>query len=194
MAALGNPAHETFAYHLSRGMKQKKAYVMAGYTANDSAASRLAASPEVQARVEELKQEVHQKINQAMSEPNEDNFRSLAEMGLTMEWCAQAYKNIYETAVDQGQLAPANTAVSNIQKLIEINGAGTGEEETSEESLIKVSEVTGMLDSLKGVIEAAQGPNENEDPAEAAVDITPDEEVSPAALIQQMESGNDHTG
>lgn len=192
MAALGNPAHETFAYHLSRGMKQKKAYVMAGYTANDSAASRLAASPAVQARVEELKQEVHQKINQAMSEPNEENFKSLAEMGLTMEWCANAFKNIYEKAVDQGQLAPANTAVSNIQKLIEINGAGTGEEEASEESLIKVSEVTGMLDSLKGVIEASQGPNENQDPAEEAVDVTPDEEVSPTALIQQMENSDDH--
>lgn len=193
MASLGNPAHEVFAYHLSRGMKQKKAYVMAGYTANESAASRLAKSPGVTDRVEELKQEVNKKINKAMSEPNEENFKSLADMGLTMEWCAHAYKTIYEEAITQGQLAPANTAVSNIQKLVEINGVGTGEEEASEESLIKVSEVTGMLDSLKGVIEATQGPDKNKDPAGDAVDITPDDEVCPTALIQQMDSDDDHT-
>jgi len=190
MPTLPNPAHETFAYHLSKGMKQKKAYVMAGYTANDSAASRLAASPAVQARVEELKHEEHQAINRAMEEPNEENFRSLAEMGLTMEWCAGAFKEIYEKALDQGQLAPANTAVANIQKLIEINGAGTGEEETSPESLIKVSEVTGMLDSLKGVIDAAKGPEEIKDPADTARDVTPTEVT---ALLEEVVNDDDHT-
>ena len=193
MTTLSNPAHETFAYHLSRGMTQKKAYVMAGYTSNDSAASRLASSPGITARVEELKQEVHQKINKAMSEPNEGNFKSLAEMGLTMEWCAQAYKTIYEEAIAQGQLAPANSAVSNIQKLVDINSKGIGGEKVTEGSRIKVSEVTGMLDSLKGVIEATQGPNENQDPAEGAVDITPDGEVCPMALMQQMEDVDDNT-
>lgn len=190
MPALGNPAHETFAYHLSKGVKQKKAYALAGYTANDSAASRLANSPAVQARIEELKHEEYQAINRALDEPNEENFRSLAEMGLTMEWCAQAFKNIYETAVDQGQLAPANTAVANIQKLIEINGAGTGEEKVDEESLIKVSEVTGMLDSLKGVIEASQGPEEIKDPADGAKDVTPTEINH---QLEVLENDDDHT-
>lgn len=181
MAILENAKHEAFARALSKGMSQKKAYVHAGYSANDSAASRLASSPDVQARVGELKEEVHQKINKALAEPNEENFQSLADMGLTMEWCANAFKNIYETALDQGQLAPANTAVSNIQKLIEINGAGTGETEDNPESLIKVSEVTDMLDSLKGVIDAAKGPEEIRDPADTARDVTP------AGITKQIE-------
>lgn len=190
MPILENPKHETFAYHLSRGMAQKKAYVQAGYEANDSSASRLAASPQIQSRITELKEDVHQKINRAMAEPNEENFQSLADMGLTMEWCAAQYKKIYTEAMDQKNLAPANTAIANIQKLVEINGAGTGVVEQDTESLIKVSEVTGMLDSLKGVIEATQGPIENEDPADSARDVTPAEIT---AHLEDIPNDDDHT-
>ncbi len=196
MALLENPKHETYAYHLSRGMAQKKAYVQAGYEANDSSASRLAASPDVQARVIELKDDMHQRINRAMTVPNEENFQSLADMGLTLEWCAQSFKDIYTQALTDGQLGAANTAVSNIQKIVDISGAGTGEADKNPESLIKVSEVSGMLGNLAEVIKAARGPNEIEDPAGTAFDITPTEEVLPGTLLEQMgdiEDDNDHT-
>lgn len=196
MALLENPKHEAFAYHLSRGMAQKKAYVQAGYEANDSSASRLAASPVVQERIAELKTLNDQAINRAMTEPNEENFQSLAEMGLTMEWCASAFKDIYTKALTDGQLGAANTAVANIQKLVDINGAGTGEVDRNPESLIKVSEVSGMLGNLAEVIKAAQGPVEIKDPADDAFDITPTEEIVPKGIIAQMEAvidDDDHT-
>jgi len=187
MPVLENAKHEAFAYGLAKGMKQKKAYVHAGYEANDSAASRLAASPMIKKRVEELKEQEFQAVNRFLDEPNEENARSLKELGLTIEWCAEAYKKIYETALKEGQLAPANSAVSNIQKLIEIQGAGKGDEEKEPESLIKVSEVSGMLGNLAEVLKAAQGPAENKDPAADAVDVTPaEEEVVPSALLEHL--------
>lgn len=191
MPQLENPKHEAFAYQLARGKKQKEAYTLAGYTSNDSAASRLAASPAVQARVEELKVEIYQKVNLAMAEPNEETFGSLREMGLTKEWCAHAFKEIYEAAVADGQYAPANAAVKNIQTLIEVDGAGTGEEDKDPESVIKVSEVTHMLSSLADVLNAAQGPGENEDPAVGAKDVTPSEDINPVALLQHLEEPSD---
>lgn len=187
MPVLENAKHEAFAYGLAKGMKQKKAYVHAGYEANDSAASRLAASPAIKARVEELKEQEFQAINRLLDEPNEENAQSLREMGLTLEWCASAYRKIYDTALREGQLAPANTAVANIQKLIEIKGAGTGDDEKEPESLIKVSEVSGMLGNLAEVLKAARGPDENKDPAADAVDVTPaEEEVVPSTLLEHL--------
>lgn len=177
MARLENPKHEAYAYNLAKGMKQKDAYAQAGYTANDSTASRLANSHDVKKRVEELKVEIYQKINQAMDSPNEETFGTLKEMGLTMEWCANAFKKVYTDALAAGQFAPANAAVKNIQTMIEIQGEGKGADEIEEESQIKVSEVTAMLTGLAGVIEAAKekGPEEIQDPADTARDVTPTE-------------------
>lgn len=185
MAKLENPKHEAFAYHLAKGEKQAKAYVLAGYNDNASAASRLAASPIINSRVIELKKEISKRITEAMDRPNEETFGSLAEMGLTMEWVANSFKDIYTMALADGQYAAANSAVSNIQKLIEIEKDGTTEDEGEKEQLVNIKDVTAMLTAAKELTLAAAP--ESEEP----IDITPADTVSPQQLLEIKNTGDD---
>ncbi len=166
MPALENPKHEEFALLLARGVKQGKAYVQAGYTENKGAASRLAQSVKIQDRVEELRREIDQKITTAMSVPSEENFSSLAEMGLTMEWVALQFRNIYEESVKAGSYSSANTAVSNIQKLIEIEKNGSRKDEQDAGDRISVKDTLALL---KGFKEALRDADSDPD----MIDITP---------------------
>lgn len=168
MAKLDNPKHEAFAGHLARGLSQSRAYVQAGYNKNIAGASRLANSPAVIARVDELKKEVAQKIQVAMHEPSEENFQSLADMGLDMSWVARAFKKIYEDSLASGQFAPANTAVSNIQKLIELEGKAKGDGDESGTPKIEIDRVTAMLGKVADIVKAAKDSPE-------IIDITPPE-------------------
>jgi len=181
MPTIDNPKHEAFAYQIAKGLKQKEAYTLAGYAPNDSAASRLATSPVVKRRVKELKTEIYQRINDAMDEPNEETFKSLREMGLTMTWCANAFKKIYLNAVEAGQFAPANSAVANIQKMVEIEGTGTAIVPEDDESRIKIGEVNTLLENMAKVISATRELSEPE-----LIDIIPPE-VEPVAILQHLE-------
>lgn len=192
MPVMENEKHESFALGLAKGLPQIKAYTTAGYTANASAASRLAGTPEIKRRVEELKKERHQKFNEVMIAPDEDfeeGVKSLRDMGITIEWIANAYRNIYMDALDSGQYSAANSAVSNMQKLVEIEGAGTPNDDFEKESSIKLSEATALLDSVRGVIEASKSSTEL-----PMVDITPNEpepELIPTALLESLGETHD---
>ncbi len=171
MPQLENSRHEAFAGALARGMKQAAAYAHAGYSPNPPAASRLANSPALKARVEEIKKEVHQAIVKTMDEPNEENFGTLKEMGLTMEWVASAFKNIHDQAVAAGKYGDANTAVKNIQTMIEIENNGKTEKDNDDRPKVDLRDVTAMFKEMRGVIDAAK----KETPPEM-VDITPETE------------------
>jgi hypothetical protein len=191
MPQLENPKHEAFAMHLARGLKQQDAYAQAGYTPNPPAASRLGKAPAVKARVDELKKEIHQRIQVAMKEPNEETFESLREMGLTMHWVADAFKTIYEESMQAGQFAPATAAVKNIQTLIEIEKNGAPEEDHSSRPKIDVADVTAMLKEVRGIVEATQGKEKD------MVDVTPDDfppAADPPKLIEIEESPHDNAG
>lgn len=54
MAILDNPRHELFCQELAKGTRQDAAYLAAGYNGDKTSASRLAAQPEIRARVQEL--------------------------------------------------------------------------------------------------------------------------------------------
>ena len=190
MPILENAKHEAFANHLARGLKQAEAYAQAGYTPNPPAASRLAKSVAIKTRVEELKAEIHQKIQVAMTTPNEETFGTLKEMGLTMDWVANAYKNIYEESVAAGQYAPANAAVKNIQTLIEIENNGKTEDDVQDKPKVELSEVTAMLKEMRGIINATK----DQDVVEM-VDVTPPDEppvVNPPKLLDIPEVDDDH--
>ncbi len=184
MPTLENPKHESFAYHLAKGEKQAKAYVLAGYNDNASAASRLAASPIINSRVIELKKEISKRITEAMERPNEETFGSLAEMGLTMEWVAGSFKDIYTMALADGQYSAANSAVQNIQKLIEIERDGTPPEEHEKSQLVDITQVTAMLTAAKDLIMSQ--PEEPE-----LKDITPADEINPAALLETIKEAEE---
>ncbi len=168
MPKLDNPKHDEFAMLLAQGVKQGEAYIKAGYSENKGAASRLAASPKIQDRIEEYKKEIAQKVQTAMTVVSEENWKSLADMGLTMEWVATQYSEIYKQSLLAGSFSAANTAVQNIQKLIEIEKNGRADGEKSEEERYSVKDTLALLKGMKEIMH---------DAGEVAyVDVTPEEE------------------
>lgn len=152
MPKLENAKHDDFARLLAQGRKQHDAYMMAGYAENKGAASRLANSPQVQDRVAELKKEIDQKINTAMAVVSEENWLSLAEMGLNIEWVAKQYKVVYEASLNAGSFAAANAAVSSIQKLIELERNGTDADAPKDEDKIDVTSMLKILDKVSDIM------------------------------------------
>lgn len=172
MPALENPKHEEFALLLARGVKQGEAYLKAGYSENKGAASRLAASTRVQDRVEELRTEIARKVQTAMAVVNEENWQSLADMGLTIEWVALQYKEIYEGSMTAGSFSSANTAVQNIQKLVEMERNGNKQEPEKGKNQINIGDMLSILDKLGDIVKGANTPN---DEMVILRDITPEE-------------------
>lgn len=169
MPKLENPKHEEFALLLARGVKQGEAYKKAGYADNKGAASRLATAPNMQDRVEELRAEIHAKIQTAVAIPNEENWECLADMGLTMEWVALQYQNIYDSAMHIGSLSAANTAIQSIQKLIEIENNGKNADHKEEEERISVKDTLALLKGMKEIM--GEAPKQDEELQ--YIDVTP---------------------
>jgi hypothetical protein len=162
MPKLTNAKMEQFAANLARGMKQGMAYAQAGYAPNAGAASRMAQSPQIVDRVAEIKDEINSKLHDLML-PDAggdilETAGSLAEMGIDMLWIADAYKKIYEDAHKNGSYAAANSAVANIQKLVEIEqGGGTKQREDDGEDRIKVTDALALVHAMGNVARAAAG-------------------------------------
>lgn len=170
MPALANPKHEQFAQLLARGAKQREAYVQAGYAPNPGAASKIANSTKVLERVNEIKGVISKQIVKAMEAPTEENWQTLADMGLTMPWVAAQFKMIYQEAMQAGQFPAANTAVDNIRKLIELERKGQPEEEQKkEDDRISVKDTLAMLREFKEILKVGG----DVVPESVMVDITP---------------------
>lgn len=179
MAKLDNPKHEAFALNLAKGMKQGEAYIRAGYQGNPSAASRLATQPLIMDRVVALEKEIMAKMTDVVARNDEEAVQSLADMGITMQWIASAYKNIYDSAIQDASYAAANTAVANIQKLLEMEKTGNTGEEEDKTPLVKLSDVSHMLGEARKLIELGQ----KEGSAEPEIkDVTPPE-ASPTQIL-----------
>lgn len=172
MAKLGNPKHEEYALLLAKGVKQGQAYVKAGYTKNDGAASRLAKDPKIQDRVVELKNEVAVKIQEAIDAPTPDKWKTLKDMGIDMQWCAQQYKMIYEEAMQLGALPAANSAVQNIQKIVELQDRGDKEDTAPGENRIDINTLGGVLDKVANIISESKKPDQSAPPP--MIDVTPE--------------------
>lgn len=170
MSALDNPRHEEFAYLLSKGMKQGAAYQQAGYQANPGAASRLAQSKEVVERITELKQQVVVKIKEAMLVAGNEDWQTLDEMGLTIVWVANQYREIYEQALAGGAFAPAVAAVQSIQKLIEAERASNPDDPSKSETKINMADMMSVLDKVSDIVKNAVNAKEE---VPALIDITP---------------------
>lgn len=191
MPKLENPKHEAFALNLAKGMKQGEAYVRAGYQGNPSAASRLATQPMIIDRVTELEKEIMAKMTAVMTSNSEEAAQSLAEMGLTMEWVAHAYKSIYDHALKDGSYAAANTAVANIQKLIEMEKHGNNGEEEDKQPLVKLNDVTAMLGEARKLIELGQKQGRHDDVDEdEMLDVTPSD-TTPAQILAARNISDD---
>jgi len=179
MPRLDNPKHEAYAIGLSKGMKQLEAYAHAGYTPNPSAASRLSVTPTIADRVDELKEEVKAQMSLALTATEAGDYESLAEMGISIEWVAAQYRQIYVQAMDVNSLAAANSAISNIQRLLELEkNEGKGPVEDTGPA-IKINDVTGMLTALKELAQLSQ--KEGDEPL-PMIDVTPSAILATQAL------------
>ncbi|UVD36624.1 terminase small subunit [Rhodobacter phage RcXuper] len=174
MPVLENPKHEEFALLLARGVKQGEAYKRAGYAENKGAASRLAASPVIQDRVEELKKQLMDKVTSVFAVNTMENVESLRDLGLTMEWVAEQFKHIYTTSLQAGAFSAANTAVENIKKLIEMERNSKQTEDVSDAPKFNMKDMLGVLDKVADVIAASK--DKTPDPDPVLIDVTPKEE------------------
>ncbi|WP_386173618.1 hypothetical protein [Sulfitobacter sp. R86518] len=115
-AELPNKRHEEFARLIAGGVKQRDAYARAGYASanNRAAASRLA--KKVAARVEELRQEESIRIYASMGARSSSG--SLADLGITISWCAEQYRKILSKARASGDWKSATDATRSLEKLI----------------------------------------------------------------------------
>lgn len=177
MPVLDNEKHEEFALLLSRGVKQADAYTRAGYAANKGAASRLAQSVRIADRVEELRHERAQLAVKAITVVENEEWQSLEDMGLTIEWVASSYKEIYTKSLEDGSFGAANTAVAGIQKLIEQEKNAKNSKADNGETKIDMKDLFGVLDKFTDVVKAAQSnPNLQNLPGDDAKDITEGDE------------------
>ena len=151
MPTLPNSKHEAFAYAVSKGVGIAEAYVQAGYNDSPPSATRLAKKPEVAARIEEIRGEMLSRAKAIVQAPTEENAVALAEMGLTLDWCMQQFKEIADEARAAGQFAPANAAIKNIQGIIEIKSSkdeGGKPDEDQKYSLKEIGNIADMLSAL----------------------------------------------
>jgi hypothetical protein len=178
MPKLENPKHEEFCLYLARGYKQGDAYVRAGYSENKGAASRLSRTTAITERVDELRREIKAKVETAIAVPSADNWQSLEDMGLTLEWVAAQYKTIYDQAILQGALAPANVAIQSIQKLIEMERNAKPEVPAAFDNKFNISDMLQVLDKVGDILKVT-----TEHPVEVPGDFA--RLISPAEDITQ---------
>ncbi len=92
MPALPNGKWEAFCRELSNGQTAARAYVLAGYTVNPSAASRLFKKPEIQQRLREI---LERKVNVEVAATERAIQRlALSKEALAREWLPLATSNM----------------------------------------------------------------------------------------------------
>lgn len=177
MVELENPRHEKFCQLRARGVKQGEAYIQSGFAKNPGAASRLASSPVIIDRIQEIEDSVREKVTTAITVPGdvEEGLETLAEMGLDMAWVANAYSTIYQQALTAGSFAAANSAIANLQKMIEIEQNGAPEVVVAESDKISVQDTLKMLNVMKDMATLAQKSQNGPEPEPEMIDVTPQE-------------------
>lgn len=170
MPRLENPKHEEFCFLLAKGVKQGEAYKRAGYAENKGAASRLAGSPYIQERVDELRKELMEKVHTALAVPTGENARNLEELGLTMDWVATQFRMIYEQSLQAGAFSAANSAVESIRKLIEAEKHVKAADDPADAPKFNMTDMMNVLDKVAGVVAATKAPAES-----VMIDITPED-------------------
>lgn len=180
MPELRKPKYEKFARLVASGTSQAKSYEQAGYAPNDGAASRLAHREDVAARIEELKLERFAVAAKHKSPNMPADVSTLFDLGLDLRWVAEQYQLIYTEAMDLKQLASANKAVENIQKMVNLENDVAASEGKLEDKKggdrIALRDVTAMLKEVRLLSESGTADPDEEpvgDPAEEAEDITP---------------------
>lgn len=151
MPVLANNKHEAFAQLLAKGWKQFEAYEEVGYSGgNRSASTRLAQRTDVAERVKEL-QAANTATGLLISGSGDT---SLASLGLTTVWVAEAYQAIHAKALEARRFKEANDAIAAISKLIAAEQSDF--HAASDKPVGPAISVQDTLMLLKGMKEAIQ--------------------------------------
>lgn len=173
---LPNERHESFAYFVAKGMSLAEAYVHAGYKSSEhsaGAAARLAGMAHVKERIKYLKEEMMAAAVAIIDAPTQENAQRVVDLKLSIEWCAQQFKEIAEEAKAAGQFNAANTAVANIQKIVEMREAKKSKDREDDEPRIKLSDATAFIKEMNRARELELKENE----PVPMIDVTPKEVV-----------------
>jgi len=114
---LKNEKHDRFARLIAGGMKQVASYQKVYNPDGDcrAAASRLAKRPDVVELVKSIQDEEVARIYASMGS---NAGSTLAEMGLTPEWCATQFKVVAAKARAAGDFKAATDSIKSLEKLI----------------------------------------------------------------------------
>lgn len=154
-AALPNPKHQKFCELLARGgWGQGEAYTACYGSVNDSQASRL--KNRYAEHIQALRPKREALLSKVVGDP-----KSLADLGIDGTWIAAQYGEIYAKAMEAGQLASANTAIANIQKLLDIEERNTAESivEKVPEKRIDINALWGLLDRVSNLKTSSKNPD-----------------------------------
>lgn len=166
MPELSDIRREEFCQNLVSGMTQIDAYVAAGFEKNRGASWRMTQREDVAARTAELRAEraAARKANLPAAPepvplvPTCDNPQTMAEMGFSRTWIADAYRRIAAAAEEAGQFSAATTAVSKIQGMVEHEQKDTPDA-PPDKTRVDIDALGSVLDKVAGLIAASKAPD-----------------------------------
>ena len=134
MSVLKNAKYELFAQYLAQGMKQADAHEKAGFKRNDGNASKLAAKPEIDARIKELKEIGAEKAAVAIGVTKEKITAELAKLGfsnmldyMTVGSDGLPFIDMTAIAADRDKGAAIQEVIVETTTRMEVNAAGEKE-------------------------------------------------------------------
>ena len=134
MSVLKNAKYELFAQYLAQGMKQADAHEKAGFKRNDGNASKLAAKPEIDARIKELKEIGAEKAAVAIGVTKEKITAELAKLGfsnmldyMTVGADGPPFIDMTAIAADRDKGAAIQEVIVETTTRMEVNAAGEKE-------------------------------------------------------------------
>ena len=134
MSVLKNAKYELFAQYLAQGLKQADAHEKAGFKRNDGNASKLAAKPEIDARIKELKEIGAEKAAVAIGVTKEKITAELAKLGfsnmldyMTVGADGLPFIDMTAIAADRDKGAAIQEVIVETTTRMEVNAAGEKE-------------------------------------------------------------------
>ena len=134
MTVLKNAKYELFAQYLAQGLKQADAHEKAGFKRNDGNASKLAAKPEIDARIKELKEIGAEKAAVAIGVTKEKITAELAKLGfsnmldyMTVGSDGLPFIDMTAIAADRDKGAAIQEVIVETTTRMEVNAAGEKE-------------------------------------------------------------------
>ena len=134
MPVLKNAKYELFAQYLAQGLKQADAHEKAGFKRNDGNASKLAAKPEIDARIKELKEIGAEKAAVAIGVTKEKITAELAKLGfsnmldyMTVGADGLPFIDMTAIAADRDKGAAIQEVIVETTTRMEVNAAGEKE-------------------------------------------------------------------